>query len=158
MSELLTTSTSLKRTADEAISERDQHDEPVAKKARLDDANSFATYRFRNVILELGEEYDSSAFYVIEGDAPGREAFEALMLEARALAEKTDTPCACFLSLLLGGIKPHGGGKRAAALNQRLQELVVKHNITCVSHTAASDAAQVWTHGCNSFLTVSGFY
>jgi hypothetical protein len=144
-------SESLKRTVDEAIPQPDQQEEPVAKKARLDDADSTATPRFRNVIFELNEDYDSSGFYVIEGDAPGREAFEALVLEARALAEKTDTPCACFLSLLLGGIEPYGGGKRAAVLNQRLQELVVEHNITASSSPLLRRLDQT------TAFTVSGF-
>ena len=128
------------------------------KKARLgEDAAAPVAPRFRNVIVEIGEVHDLTGIYIIEGDAEGRDAFEALMVEAKELGDAKSTPVGCFLSLL-SGVESYGGGKRAANLNQRLCELVAKYNLTCTGNEFLAAEAQGWTRGVSSFMMVSGFY
>jgi hypothetical protein len=128
---------------------------PVTKKLRVTEPG-----RFRNVIVSIGEEHDATSFYLIEGDAEGREPFEALMREAKELSDKKEEPLA---DLLIDAIPPDAREledtrPRVNDLSTRLKELVAKYHLTHRGIAPYEDSAQDWVQGVSSFMVISGFY
>jgi hypothetical protein len=119
--------------------------------------------RFKDVVVEIGEEHDWTISHVIEGDMEGRDAFETLVQESKELDDEEQ---AAYTAFFLGELtKPEnerlscdkGAPPTALSIYQRLSELAAKYHITSKAYAPFEDAIQEWTRSVNYFV-IDGFF
>jgi hypothetical protein len=132
----------------------DDHEMRNPKKARIDDMP--APVRIRFVIIEAGEEHDTMYQNVVELDADGRGAFEAFMLESRALDETRQRPTTSDLLGMLA--REDLDVDQDEMLTVRWAELVSKYHMTCTTSSSYRSYNQPWLHDVSGVFWISNWY
>ena len=128
-------------------------DEQPSKRARTD-VDEAKPARFRNLVVDVGEECSTTGVFVIEGDLAGRGVFEALVSECKVLDETMERgPVTSYYLLSMTDnkfdIMPWSEEEWARAMKKRFQEAAVNYRLTVVAYSLDDDKVQGWTEGGN---------
>jgi hypothetical protein len=133
----------------------DDHETRSPKKARTDDMP--APVRIRFVIIEAGEEHDTMYQNVVEMDADGRDAFEAFMLESRALDEMHQRAITSELLEML--VDKNLDIDQDELLIDRWTELVSKYHVTLLTSSSSFPSyKQPWLRDVSGVFWICNWY
>lgn len=122
---------------------------PDAKKPRGDG-------RWRLVVVELCEDYDSTGAHIIEGDADGLAPFKDLLVECQQYDDEVSYPITSWALMSMEKETPDKDYKKVyKPYWTRFRELYVKHALKYASVTQY-DVKKVMK--CNGFFMICGVY
>jgi hypothetical protein len=113
--------------------------------------------RFTYIVTELGEEHDATGTHIITGDMAGLEDFEALLIEGKALDDKTNTTITAFVLGAMAKPTYENGFKKGRPLWEKMRVLYMKYNFTHACYEPFQAEVQGCFRNVNYFI-ISGVY
>jgi hypothetical protein len=111
--------------------------------------------RFTYIVTELGEEHDATGTHIITGDIAGLEEFETLLIEGKALDDKTDIAITAFVLGALPKATYAKGFKKGRPLWEKMRAVYSKYNLTHACYAPFDFAVQGCFRNVNYFI-ISG--